>query len=253
MTGIPAWEAATTGQPPLASQINQFLGPHPSNELYAAVQTAAQTTAGSTTTNTNGTYLAQSFTTAGGQTAIGYVIVPVTTTTTSGSSLATTTVGLFANSAGAPAGSALVSTTITAEYANLASGGTNTVKLIYPLPATGLTASTTYWIVVAAAGNVSNSYTWFQSNQVSGASTSPDGVTWTAQGYGFEYQVFDQTASGLLTAVVEDSGSRWTVSTYTATGEISTYGEYTAGQTASGYLQSYRTYSYSNGLLTGVS
>lgn len=252
MVTTPTWLAATAGQAQVAGQVNQFLGTHASTILYAATQTAAQTTAGATSTSTNGLYLAQSFTTAVGQTAIGYVIVPVTTTTTTGASLAPTTLSLYANSAGAPTGSALVTTTLTAEYANKASGGTATVKVIYPLPVTGLTASTTYWLVLAAAGNVSNSYTWYRSNQVGGASTSPNGTTWTAQAYGLEYQVFDQTASGLLTATRDDAGARWTATTYTATNLINTYAEYTSGQTAAGYLQSYRTNSYSNGLLTGV-
>lgn len=249
----PAWQAPTSGSTPLATHVSQFLGTHLSQSIYTAVQKSAQTTAGATSTNTNGLFLAQSFTTAVGQTTVGYVQVPVSTTTTSGSSLATTTLSLFANSAGAPSGSALVSTTITAEYANLATGGTATTFALYPLPVTGLTASTTYWLVLASAGNVSNNYTWFRSNQVSGASTSPTGTTWTAQGYGFEYQVFDQTASGLLKSTWEDSGARWTAYTYTGTSLLSTIAEYTSGQTATGYLQSFRTNTYTNGLLAGVS
>lgn len=252
MSFVPVWQAATSGQQATAGQVNQFLGTHASQSLYAAVQTAAQTTAGAAATTTNGLYLAQSIATAVGQTAIGYVIVPVTTATTSGASLGTSTLSLYANSGGAPTGAALGSVTVAAEYANRASGGTNTVKLIYPLPVTGLTASTTYWLVLASAGNVSNSYSWFRSNQVTGASTSATGSSWTAQSYGFEYQVFDQTASGLVTATWEDSGARWTASTYTALKELGTYAEYTAGQTASGYLQSYRALAYSNGLLTSV-
>lgn len=252
MAVTPTWLAATTGQPGSAGQVNQFLGSHASVVLYAAVQKAAQATAGATFTSTNGLFLAQSFATAVGQTTIGYVSVPITTTTTTGASLATTTLSLYANSAGAPTGSALVSTTLTAEYAFNASGGTNTVSVIYPLPATGLTASTTYWLVLASAGNVTNNYTWFRSNQTSGASTSPTGVTWTAQTYGFKYAIFDQTASGLQTATWEDSGARWTAQTYSGTGEITTLAEYTVGQTASGYLQSYRTLTYTGGLLTGV-
>lgn len=252
MATTPIWLAATSGQQGNAGQVNQFLGTHASTILYAAVQTAAQTTAGSASTSTNGLYLAQSFTTAAGQTAIGYVTVPVTTTTTSGSSLATSTLSLYANSSGAPTGSALVSTTLTAEYAHSASGGTPTVSVLYPLPITGLTAATTYWLVLAAAGGVSNSYTWYRSNQTSGASTSTTGTSWTAQTYGFLYKVFDQTASGLQVATRDDSGARWTATTYTALNQISTYAEYTAGQTSAGYLQSFRTFSYTSGLLTGV-
>jgi hypothetical protein len=246
------WKGAAATQPPLAAQANQFLGVHSLQNLYAAAQTAGQTTAGASATTTNGLYLAQSFATAGGQTAIGYVIVPVTTATASGASLAATTLSLYANAAGAPTGAALGSVTVTAEYANLASAGTNTVKVLYPLPVTGLTASATYWLVLASAGNVSNSYSWFRSNQVTGASTSATGSSWAAQAYGFEYQVFDQTVSGLLTATWEDSGARWTGTTYNGLAQIATLAEYTVAQGAAKYVQSFRTLTYSSGLLTKV-
>jgi hypothetical protein len=253
MAVTPTWQAATSGQAASAGHVNQFLGTHSATVLYAATQKAAQTTAGSTSTSTNGLYLAQSFATQPGQTTIGYVSVPITTTTSSGASLATTTLSLYANSGSAPTGSPLISTTLTAEYAYQASGaGTATVNVIYPLPIAGLTASTTYWLVLAAAGNVSHSYSWYRSNQTSGASTSANGTTWAAQTYGLMYAIFDQTASGHITAMWEDSGARWTTLGYVSNGEINTVAEYTAGQTAAGYLQSYRLLSYTNGVVTGV-
>ncbi|MHA6764673.1 hypothetical protein [Streptacidiphilus sp. PAMC 29251] len=255
MSAVPVWLGATTGQQGNAGQINQFLGAHTTQYLYAAVQTAGQTTAGAATSNTNALFLAQSFTTAVGQTAIGYVIVPVSTATASGSLLAPTTLSLYASSGGAPSGSALVSTVVTAEYANLATGGTNTVRVPIPLPVTGLTASTTYWLVLASAGNASHSYTWFRSNQASGASTSPTGSVWTTQTYGFEFQVFDQTASGLVTATWEDSGARWTATTYVTAASINqlkAIAEYTVAQGSNAYVQSFRSFAYSNGLLTKV-
>jgi hypothetical protein len=247
-----SWQGAASAQPPLAAQVNQLLGVHKSQNLYAAVQTAGQTTNGSASTSSNNLWLAQSFSTAGGQTAIGYVIAPVTTTTASGAGLTPTTLSLYANSAGAPSGAALVSTTLTAEYANLASGGTATTRLIYPLPVAGLTASTTYWLVLHSTAS-SGSYTWFRSNQVSGASTSTNGTAWTGQGYGFVYQVFDQTASGLLTCTWEDSGARWSALTYGTTGVLASTAEYTVAQGANAYVQSYRALTYTNGLLTKVS
>lgn len=244
------WLGATTGVLPTAAQQQAFLGIHGMQLLYAGVQQAGQTTNGSTSTSTNGLWLAQSFATGASQTAVGYVIVPVTTTSTSGSSLSTTTLALYANSAGAPSGSALASVTLTAEYANLASGGTATNRLIYPLPVTGLTAATTYWLVLHSTAST-GSYTWYRSNQTSGASTSTNGTAWTAQTYGFVYQVFDQTASGLLTAVWEDAGARWQALTYGSTGEVASLGQYTLAQ-AGGYQQGYRGFTYSSGLLQGV-
>lgn len=252
MTAI-AWQAPTAGQLPLAAHINQLLAVHKFQNLYAGTLQASQTTAGSTSTASNGLYIAQKFTTGASQTAIGYVSIPLTTTTTSGATLATTTVSLYTDSAGVPGALIATGATVTAEYANLASGGTPTVSLIYPLPVTGLTAATPYWIVVAPAGTGGAHFTWYQSNQVTGAATSTNGTSWTGQAYGLLFQVFDQAATGLQTATWEDSGARWTAKTYTTPGEIATVAEYTAGQTASGYLQSYRSLSYSSGLLTGVS
>jgi hypothetical protein len=247
-----AWQAATAGQAPQAAHVQQLLGTHAIQALYAAALQASQSTAGSTSTAGNGLYIAQRFTTGASQTAVGYISIPLTTTVTSGASLAATTVSLYTDNAGVPSSSVLVSTTVTAEYANLASGGTATTSLIYPLPAAALTASTQYWIVVAPAGTSGAHFTWYQSNQTSGASTSTNGTTWTGQTYGLLFKVYDQAASGLRTCTWEDSGARWTASTYTSSGLISQYAEYTAGQTAAGYLQSVRGLSYTSSTLTGV-
>lgn len=248
MATTPTWQAATSGQPALAGHVNQLLGSHATTYLYTGVQTAAQTTAGTGTVGTNGTYIAQSFTTAAGQTSIGYVIARISSGgATSGSQLGPTTLSLYANSAGAPTGSPLASVTMTAEYVAAAPS-----FVTYPLPVTGLTASTTYWLVLAPAGNATYSYLWWKSNQTSGASTSTNGTTWTAQTYGLLYQVYDQTATGLLTCTWEDTGARWTWSGYGTTNLLTQYAEYTGGQTTAGYLQSFRTLSYTNGLLTGV-
>lgn len=253
MATAPTWQAAVTGQTPKASHIDQLLGPHSLVVLYNGLQTAGQTTNGATTTSTNGLYLAQSFTTAVGQTTIGLITASLTTTTLTGSLLGPTTVSLHADNAGAPAAAALVTTTVTAEFASNASGTINTTRIGIPLPATGLTPSTTYWIVVSAAGNVSNSYTWFRSNQVSGASTSPNGTTWTAQAYGFTFTVRDQTQTApQVKSTWEDGGARWTFVVYTATNLINVYYEYTSGQTAAGYIQSVRTFTYSNGMLLSI-
>lgn len=249
MVNTPVWQAATLGQPTLAAHPNQFIGTHVVQPQYTAVQTAAVNTVGATSTSSSGTWLAESFTTAVGQTSIGYVITSLRSNTTSGTVLSPTTLSLYANSAGAPTGSPLATVTVTTEYAFNAVLST---LQPYPLPVTGLTASTTYWLVSPAAGNATNHYSWFRSAAVSGASTSPNGTTWTAQAYGFQYEVFDQTPSGQLTTTWEDSGARWTVFTYNGSGLPATFAEYTAGQTSSGYLQSVRSFTYSGSALTGI-
>jgi hypothetical protein len=248
----PAWLAATAGQAGLAGQVNQFLGTHADAFLYAGTLQASQVTAGTVSTSTSSLYLAQEFTAGSAQTATGYIQIPLTTTTPAGSSLAPATVSLCANNAGAP-GTVLQQVTVPAEYAYLASGGgTATTFVTIPLPASGLTAAASYWLTVAAAGNPTNNYAWYRSNQASGASTSVNGTAWTAQTYGFEYRVYDLTASGNLTCIWEDSGARWSAMTYSGA-HIATLAEYTAGQTTAGYLASYRTLAYSGNDLTGAS
>jgi hypothetical protein len=128
-----------------------------------------------------------------------------------------------------------------------------------PLPITGLTASTTYHLVLIAgdtngnnAGDASNYISIEKSNQASGASTYTSG-TWTAQSYGFMYREFDQTVSGTLTAIWEDSGARWTWFGYDGSNNINAVNEYTVSQ-GTGQMRSVRTVTSSgNAFATGVS
>lgn len=246
MTG-PTWQAATAGQPPLVAHVNQLLGTHALQMLYTGTETSSQGTAGSGNATSNGLWIAQQFTTGSSQTAIGYVGLNLNATTPNGANLAPWTVSIYANSAGLPSGPALVTTTATAEYVT-----TTPAVVIIPTPASGLAPSTTYWIVTTAAGNATYYYEWAHSNQSSGAATSTNGTTWTAQAYGLLYQVWDQTPILPLVATWEDGGARWTTQWTNPAGQITILGEYTAGQTTSGYLQSIRDLTYSNNVLTGV-
>lgn len=248
MATTPTWTAASSGQPPLAAQVNQFLGPHQTQLLYPSLRKSNQSTAGTGSVQSNGTYIAQSFTTAVGQTTIGYVVLTITT---SGglTGLGPTTLSLHVNNAGAPAAAALVTTSIASEYVTTVP----TTTVMFPLPVTGLTASTTYWLVIASAGDSTHHYNWNKSNQVSGASTSPDGTTWTAQTYGLLYEVWDQTISGGTPYFTwEDGGARWVWFNYTVNNEINSIAEFTAGQVTTGYAQSFRTFTYNGGQPTGV-
>lgn len=240
---VPNWLGATAGQAPQAAQVNQFLGTHAATHLYAGTSIASVTTSGATTTGTNGLYLAQSFTMSG--TALGLVQGPISTTTTTGANLAPTTLSLYANSSGAPTGSPLISTTITAEYAYATTSNGNTnVFTTYPLPITGLTNGATYWLVLASTSSTGQ-FTWFRSASASGASTSPNGTTWTAQAYGFRFNVFDQSIVGQSTATYEDSGARWTATQYNTNGSIKNFSEYVVAQGTNQYVQGVRTYNYS--------
>lgn len=247
------WQAPTSGQPPRAAHVNQLLGPHALTMLYAGAQQGFQAGTGPAGQRTDTQWLAQSFTTAFLQTTIGYVSLPITSTTaTSGSQLPPLTLSLYASSGTAPTGSPLVSTTITAEYANVLAGGVPTTNLVFPLPITGLPTATQFWLVTNMVGSSSFHYTWYESDQAGGASTSTNGTSWTAQSYGLLYSVYDQTPTGMPTCTWEDAGARWTSTGYTATGAIAYYAEYTAGQTGAGYVQSARNFAYSGGLLTAV-
>lgn len=240
------WLGATSGQPPLAQQPNSYLGIHATKYIYAGNQVASQTTSAAGGTTSNGTWVAQSFST-GSSTSIGRIVMGLSANTALGANLGAMTIGIYANSAGAPTGAALLTVKATAEYVNPAPS-----LVMFPMPLTGLTTSTTYWIVMQPAGNGTYFYTWNKSNQVSGTSTSANGTAWTAQAYGSLFQVYDGTATGSLEALWEDNGARWELFYYATPGpEISNIGQYTTSQN-SGYQQGYRTFSYVNGILQTV-
>lgn len=242
---VPSWQAATAGFSALAGHVNQFLCSHAVTYVYTGAQTAAQTTAagGFPGTPSRNAWLAQSFTTGASQTAVGYVRLNVLVT----GSPAPWTISLQASSGGAPSGTALVSAGLPKEFLT----GSYAFQTV-ALPASGLTPAATYWIVAQANGTVTDDYVWGQSNQVSGASTSANGTTWTAQAYGLMFRVFDQSAVLPLAATYEDSGARWTALAYNGSGQLTGIEEYTAGQAANGYTASSRALSYTSGLLTGV-
>lgn len=246
-----SWLAATTDQPPLAQHINQLLVTHPTQFIYTGAQQQFDTTAGAASTGTNNLWLAQKWSTQAAQTTVGYITIALSTTATSGSVLPPVDVSIYTDNAGAP-GSAILSTVVTAEYANLETGGTASNLITIPFPLTGLTASTNYWIVVPATTATGGQYTLFQSTASSGASTSTNGTTWTAQTYGFLFSIYDYAVATPLVAIWEDNGQRWQCLKYNANLGVSSRAEYTGGQTASGYNQGYRTLSYSNGLLQGI-
>ena len=241
----PNWQAATSGQGPQSAQINQFLGTHSVTPIYTGNQVASAT-GGSGNANSNGLWLAQSFTTGGGETAHGYVTAQIFPNTGLSSNLGPAFVSIYSNVAGKP-GSPLITFTGPVEYVNAAPVDT---AFFGPI---GVSPSTQYWIVLQAAGNASFNYTWSKSSAGSGAATSPDGVTWTTQAYGFRFVAYDLSAIGNPVGTWEDGGLRWTWQSFNTTGLPNQYAEYTAGQTTLGYAQSFRTFAYSVNQVTGVS
>lgn len=235
---VPAWQAPTSGQPALAGHVNQLLGTHPTAYLYAGTLTASATGT-ATGVASNGLWLAQRFTTGSAQAAVGYVTFASAVT----GSPAPWTISIQANAGSAPSGTPLASVQFPQELA------ASTVTALLPC---AVAASTQYWIVAQATGDMGDYFAWAKSTAASGALTSPDGATWAAAAYGLRYNVYDRSPSGPLVGVVEDSGARFTLLTWSASAGPAKVAEYTTGQTASGYAESSRTLSYTNGLLTGA-
>ena len=247
MSAIPAWCAATAGQPGSAGAVNQVLGRHDATLIYGGAQQDGQTTGSSSYASTAGVWLAQAFTPT--TAAAGSLLLQISAVGGSPVAplIAPLTVAIYADADGAPVGDPLASVQIGCDYVYIAP-----FWVPVPLAATGLTPGTVYQLVTTPVGDSSHYYAWQQSNQAAGASTSPDGVTWTPAAYGLMYQVLDQSSTGPLTAIVEDDGARWTQLTYNAAGQIAGIAEHITGQ-AGGYLYSTRTLTYSGGLPTGVS
>lgn len=238
----PAYLAATAGQALKAVHVNQFLGPHPATYLYPGASQVAQTTLGSGTVTSTSLYIAQKFTTSSAF-ALGRVVLSLAVTGTP----VPTTISIQANSGSAPSGTPLVSTVLPYQ-AGPASAGTVSI----PLPAS-LSASTTYWIVASVAGDASDYFAYSKSNQTSGVSTSTNGTSWTAQSYGIYFAAFDQSIGNAMPVHTwADSGARWVTLAYNTALQPTSIQEYTAGQSATGYLYSSRALTYASGALTTV-
>lgn len=238
----PVWLGATAAQAGQAGQINQFLGTHAVTYLYTGTRQGGQSTAGSGSTNTNGTYLAQSFT-AGSAFSLGRITLTLALTGTP----VPTTVSIQTSSGGAPSGTVLATTTLPHD---IVPGSATLVSI--PVPC-ALTSGTGYWIVVAAAGDASDFYAWSRSNQTSGASTSTNGTSWSTQTYGFIYNYYDQSVVLPLAHTYEDSGARWTAFTFNASNQPTVLDEYTVAQGMNQYTYSGRSFTYTSGSLTSIS
>lgn len=151
------------------------------------------------------------------------------------------TIQLWTNSGGVPsAQQGTVEATLPADFWATSNGW-----VYVPLPVSGLSASTTYWVVLISgdvngnnAGDASNYVDLEKSNQTSGAATYASSA-WTAGSYGLMFREYDQTVSGSLTIVWEDAGARWTWLNWSGA-VLAGVDEYTVAQ-AAGQLRSVRT------------
>lgn len=238
----PAWKGASSGSAPLAGQINQFLGAHAATFVYTGAEKDNQSTAGSGAVNSNSLWIAQSFT-AGSTYTSGRVVLTLAATGTP----APWSLSVQSTTAGAPSG------TVVGGPVSLPPGfvSGSAAAVSIPLQA-ALSSGVEYWIVAAAAGDVSDFFAWSKSNQASGASTSTNGTTWTAQTYGLLFQAWDNTSVPPLVHTLEDSAARWTTWAFNAQGTPSKLSEYTVSQAANDYVQSVRSFTYTNGLPASV-
>lgn len=251
-TEVPTYKASVIGGPGNAGGVNQFLVPHNAAFVYdGATLQSSQSIGDGNYTTTQDQYLSQQFQTGSTQTTISQVWLQISTVNGSAitDNISPLTVSIYADAGGEPIGSVLASTSLS-ETAVYASG----FWVVVPLAVAGLSANTTYHLVVSPAGDSTSYYVWQNNNQPGGGSISPDFVIWTDQSFGFMYRIYDQTFVGgsLVQYVIEDGGARWTQYGYDVTDEITSITEYTVNQTGSGSLNGTHTLTYTNGFLTGV-
>jgi hypothetical protein len=246
MSAVPAWIAATTGQPGQAGHVNQLLGRHNTVLLYGGATQAGLTTGTAAYTSTANTWIAQQVTPTAS--AIGGLLLQINAV--GGSPITPLTdplaVALYEDSNGAPTGSPLAAAVVSSEQIYTAP-----YWVPVPLVVSGLTPGTAYQLVSSPAGDTAHYYAWQQATGT-GASTSPDGETWTPTNTGLMHQVLDQSVTGPLTGVVEDGGTRVTQLGYDSSARLSTITETVVDQVGAAFTST-RTLAYSGGLLIGVS
>lgn len=250
MVTTPTWLGAKAGSGGLAGQTNQFLGLHSAGILYSGSLKESQTTGGAVFSSTQTQWLQQNLTTVSGQTTLSSIQIQINAVGGSPTLqlINPLVVSLYADHLGLPTGTPLITTTLASQTV-YSSGFWVTV----PMPITTLTPLTEYHIVIPTVGTSGHYYAWQQSNPGSGGATSPDGITWTPQAFGFLYQAFDQSSFGTqVQSIVDDGGARLSTFTYNPNGTLASVTDYTVTQGTNAYLLQQRTLAYTNGLVTGV-
>lgn len=250
MNTLPTYQAATAGYVGNAGHVNQFVASHVAALIYQGDPSSSETTGTAVYSDTYTQWLAQSFVQPLTDDTVAYFLLQLSTV--NGSPLTEVfsplVVGIYADDGGGlPTGSAISSVSLLETYV-YSSPFWVTVTIV----TTGLTPGATYHVVTQRVGDTGGYYVWQQSDQTSGASTSPDGITWTASTYGLLYQVFNSSTSGPLTVISEDDNARVIQFTYNPSGTINQVVEITNAQMPGGELVSTRTLTYSGNALVGV-
>lgn len=206
--------------------------------------------------NAGPVYLDQPFTTAGGQTTITRIEIFCQQNGVGSD----TTIGIYADSAGSPTGSALAQCSLPSDFQ--ANGSTS---VSFPFNLTGLVAATKYHIVIAGTSDTSN-IAIVNIGVLTGSALQYNflgvGHTWTAGTSTVMFKVYSGV-NGVIRNIAEDgttvttggivatnsSPARWIGIDY-AMGSASTSGPPTTLREYTGALRSVRTIAYSSGLPT---
>ncbi len=231
------WAEAIAGQAATASQYNNLLGVHPSRLFYEGTVIASNTTAEATFQYSNANWVAQPFVLSG--TTVDAVQVYCKKAGTG----ADVTISLRADSAGSPSASSIISRTFPAEFPD-----TTSRWVTFPLYASGLTASATYWIVISMGGDGTNRLVTSMSGSATPyAKTSVNGSSWSATSTQMMFKVHQGNNGMKYIGWEEDSGARLGELRYNADARVDRVAEYV------GTFRNVRTLTYDSiGNLTGV-
>lgn len=258
MSNIPTWHAVTSGvSTGNAGDINQFHGTHPASFCRQGTQAVTGAATATSTVNTlNDTWIDQPFTMSG--TIIGRIELFVNIVA---SGMDCTVQLQSDNGSGKPNGTVLYQVTLPLDFSNV---GT---YLSLPAFITGLANGSVYHIVtVPTATSASNglSLSYGATTGTAYNTSTNSGSTWTTGSGTLLFNIF-QGNNGVLRNVAEDGTTvtnssivssnslplRWTGLDYNISSSQSTtpttYREYV------GSIRGSRSFSYTSGVLTGVS
>ena len=250
-TTTPDWLGAAAGSPGMAGQVNQFLGDHNSLITYGEALASSQTTGTGVYTGTDVNFISQLVTTGISQTSISSVSLQVSTVGGSAiiNNIPNLSVSVYNSVSGVPTGSPITTVTLTETYIY-----SSPFWVSVPLSLGGLTPSTDYHVATSMVGTSSNLYVWQRSTQTSGAFTSTNGTTWIPAAYGMMYQLFEPGGNSTSVRLInEDDGARTTQFSYDSNDQLISLVQFTQTQGGSGSFLTTPTFTYTNGLITGVS
>jgi len=227
----PTWASAQVGTSAQAGQINMFLGSHQAQYIYTGTNQGvggAAPTATFTDMKSGGTPSLAAKIVAYPATTVSYAWVWLKAT----GNAADVTAQWWTNSGSTPGAQfgGSPSVTIPAEIVS-SFGGTGGFWVAFPMPITGLTATTTYWLVLSSPGSSTNFVSWAVDSAVTGRATNPNSPpsgAWTTQTANFSCVVWGTDVAPFnLNFIWEDSGAGWVGLTWDAAGKnITTIAEF---------------------------